>query len=98
MRKGVLSYAVLLSLSKGEAYSSNILKDLKLADLLLVEGTVYPLLNRLKREGLLDHEWKESAAGPPRKYYKLTKSGKVALKDLNDTWHTLQKSIKNISN
>ena len=99
MRKGILSYAVLLSIKNHkEAYASSILKDLKKANLIVVEGTVYPLLNRFKGEGLLDYEWKESKSGPPRKYYKLTKEGKQTLKDLQKTWEELTKSINNLTN
>ncbi len=97
MRKGILSYAVLLSITKGEAYSSHLLADLKAANLLVVEGTLYPLLNRLKREGLLEYTWKESKGGPPRKYYTITTEGKKTLKALSITWAELGTSIKNIT-
>ena len=97
MRKGVLSYAVLLSLQKGEAYASHVLADLKNADLLVVEGTLYPLLNRLKSEGALNYKWRESKNGPPRKYYSLTSMGKNTLQELQKAWEGLQKSIINIS-
>ncbi len=97
MRKGLLSFVVLLSVSKGEMYSSDLLIDLKKANLIVVEGTLYPLLTRLKNEGLLEHSWRESKYGPPRKYYKITKLGIQVLSDLQKTWKELQKSINNVT-
>ena len=97
MRKGILSYAVLFSIAKGKVYSLKLLDNLKKADMLVVEGTLYPLLNRLKREGLLEYEWQESNNGPPRKYYYITKLGKETLTELSKSWQELQKTIKNIS-
>src|SRR5690606_41205754 len=70
MRKGILEYCILAIISRGEIYASDIIAELKRAKLLVVEGTLYPLLTRLKNNGLLSYEWKESSAGPPRKYYK----------------------------
>ena len=98
MRKGILSYVVLLSIKNHkEAYASTIIKDLKSSDLIIVEGTVYPLLNRLKREEILTYKWKESKSGPPRKYYKLTKKGFAILKILQKTWNELEKTINNLT-
>ena len=98
MRKGILSYVVLLSIKNHkEAYASTIIKDLKSSDLIIVEGTVYPLLNRLKREEILAYKWKESKSGPPRKYYKLTKKGFAILKILQKTWNELEKTINNLT-
>jgi PadR family transcriptional regulator, regulatory protein PadR len=94
MRKGTLEYAILLIIARGEIYASDILKELKEDNLLVVEGTLYPLLSRLKAEGLLKYSWKESTAGPPRKYYELTENGQNFLEQLNESWDELEKSIK----
>lgn len=97
MRKGFLEYCILLILSKEPRYSSDILSILKAADLLVVEGTLYPLLNRLKKAELLEYEWKESPSGPPRKYYALTNQGRELKDQLTPSWEDLSKSIKQIS-
>lgn len=94
MRKGMLEYCVLLLLHREAAYASDILSQLKQAELLVVEGTLYPLLTRLKNDGLLNYEWRESTQGPPRKYYNLTDSGMDALKDMDDTWTGLNKTVE----
>src|SRR3989344_1601106 len=96
MRKGILEFCVLLIISKEETYPSDILKELKEFDLIVVEGTLYPLLSRLKDAGLLEYKWVESKAGPPRKYYKLTESGKQTLKQMEKNWDQLSKSIKSL--
>lgn len=93
MRKGVLEYCILSILKDGEAYTSDILATLKDAKMLVVEGTVYPLLTRLKNAGLLSYRWEESTSGPPRKYYDLTETGKLFLEELNTTWSELQKAV-----
>ena len=93
MRKGVLEYCILSILKDGDAYTSEILGHLKEAKLLVVEGTVYPLLTRLKNAGLLNYRWEESTSGPPRKYYGLTETGKLFLKELNTTWSDLVASV-----
>jgi PadR family transcriptional regulator PadR len=97
MRKGILEFCTLLIISRGRIYASEILMRLKGADLLVVEGTLYPLLSRLRTAGLLDHTWEESASGPPRKYYTLTDKGQEFLKTLKDTWSELAGSIKSLS-
>lgn len=97
MRKGLLEYCILTMLSKEPMYSSNILSLLKKANLLVVEGTLYPLLNRLKKARLLDYEWQESEAGPPRKYYRLTEQGEELRDQLAISWEELSKSIKKIT-
>lgn len=97
MRKGTLEYSVLLAISKKPMYSSDILATLKTADMIVVEGTLYPLLSRMRRNGLLEHEWQESEGGPPRKYYQLTEDGKEVLKELSNTWNTLVKSIQSLT-
>jgi PadR family transcriptional regulator PadR len=93
MRKGVLEYCILSLLRGGDAYTSEILSQLKDAKLLVVEGTVYPLLTRLKNAGLLSYRWEESTSGPPRKYYALTETGKLFLKELNTTWSELVDAV-----
>lgn len=93
MRKGILEYCILSIISKGEIYASDILEHLKMAKLIVVEGTLYPLLTRLKNEGLLEYNWKESTMGPPRKYYQLTPEGSKFLEALNSTWEDLQFSV-----
>jgi len=96
MRKGLLEFCILLLISKKALYSSDILSALKEADLIVVEGTLYPLLSRLRSEELVSYQWKESKSGPPRKYYSLTKKGKAALKDLVSTWTDLSDSINSL--
>ena len=97
MRKGVLEYCILSILKDGEAYTSDILESLKDAKLLVVEGTIYPLLTRLKNAGLLNYRWEESTGGPPRKYYDLTETGKLFLKELDTTWSDLQKAVNRVT-
>jgi PadR family transcriptional regulator PadR len=97
MRKGVLEYCILSILRDGEAYTSDILETLKDAKMLVVEGTIYPLLTRLKNAGLLAYRWEESTSGPPRKYYALTETGKLFLTELNTTWSELQQAVKKVT-
>ena len=97
MRKGVLEYCILSVLKDGEAYTSDILESLKDAKLLVVEGTIYPLLTRLKNAGLLSYRWEESTGGPPRKYYELTETGKLFVKELNTTWSELQQAVNRVT-
>ena len=97
MRKGFLEFPVLLVIGSGKAYASDILKSLKEADLLLVEGTLYPLLTRLKRFGLVSYEWKESRTGPPRKYYSITAERKHILQELKVTWQSLDTTITKLT-
>lgn len=96
MRKGILEFAILLIISRGRVYSSEILVELKNADLIVVEGTLYPLLSRLRSASMLDHSWEESKSGPPRKYYTLTPKGHEMLKELKKTWKTLSTSIQSL--
>lgn len=96
MRKGVLAYSVLLLCSHGKMYSSDIIAKLHEAELIVVEGTLYPLLSRLTKEGLLAYEWQESEQGPPRKYYWLTEGGKDALELMSAAHKSLQSSIKKL--
>jgi len=97
MRKGVLEFCILCVLNGRDAYTSEILDTLKNAKLLVVEGTVYPLLTRLKNDGLLSYRWEESTSGPPRKYYGLTDEGKLFLKELNVTWTELSDAVNIIT-
>src|SRR5210317_1513884 len=97
MRKGVLEFCILSILEGGESYTSEILTQLKDAKLLVVEGTIYPLLTRLKNAGLLGYRWEESTSGPPRKYYALTETGKLFLKELDTTWSDLQKAVNRVT-
>ena len=89
MRKGILEYCILSIISNGEVYASDILEKLKDARLIVVEGTLYPLLTRLKNSEHLSYQWKESLSGPPRKYYVLTDKGIEFLKELDQTWDEL---------
>ncbi len=97
MRKGLLEFSILTVIASERMYSSDILKSLKEADMLVVEGTLYPLLSRLKTQGLLTYDWEESKAGPPRKYYELTTTGHETLKELTRTWKELTTSINSLT-
>ncbi len=97
MRKGVLEFCILATLANGDAYPTEIIDKMKDAKLVVVEGTLYPLLTRLKNMGLLSYRWEESTSGPPRKYYKLTPVGKQFLKELESTWEELVKSVSKIT-
>ena len=92
MRKGVIEYCVLTIIDKGEVYVSDLIDELKKAKMIVVEGTLYPLLTRLKNAGLLEYTWKESTSGPPRKYYSLTTEGEKSLHELATTWEELMYS------
>lgn len=93
MRKGMLEYCVLLLLSKEPSYANDIITRLKQAELIVVEGTLYPLLTRLKKDGLLSYEWRESTQGPPRKYYALTPDGGAFLLELDTAWNELARTV-----
>lgn len=95
MRKGVLELCILSIISEKEAYPSDIISRLKEAELIVVEGTLYPLLTRLKNAGLLTYNWKESKSGPPRKYYTTTEMGLVFLGELHKTWNQLVNAVNN---
>lgn len=96
MRKGLLEYCILSIIHKNEAYASDILDMLKQANLVVVEGTVYPLLTRMKNEGLLSYRWQESTGGPPRKYYALTQQGQDLLTQLDNEWRSICQSINQL--
>lgn len=98
MRKGILEYCILSIIARGDIYASDIIAELKNARLLVVEGTLYPLLTRLKNNGLLSYSWVESTSGPPRKYYKLSEEGAIVLKHLDKTWEELSFAVKTAVN
>lgn len=94
MRKGVLEFCILSILKKGEAYPSDIIAELKSSKMIVVEGTIYPLLTRLKNGEVLEYRWEESKSGPPRKYYSLSKKGEELLVELEVTWNELVQAVK----
>jgi len=96
MRKGLLEYCILHIISRGEVYASDMLEELTNARIMVVEGTIYPLLTRLKNAGLVEYKWVESTSGPPRKYYSITENGKHFLKELDGTWKELVSSTNKI--
>ena len=93
MRKGILEFCILEIIARGEAYASDMLEELTSARMIVVEGTLYPLLTRLKNAALLDYTWKESTSGPPRKYYVLTPAGTQFLAELRTTWEDVAASV-----
>lgn len=93
MRKGILEYCVLLLLNDTRAYPSDIINGLSKASLIVVEGTLYTLLNRLRKEGKLNYEWEESPKGPPRKYYFITPQGKEALAEMSEAWDEIVATV-----
>lgn len=97
MKKGILEYCILHIISRGEVYASDMLQELTSARLIVVEGTLYPLLSRLKNAGLVDYKWIESKSGPPRKYYTLTETGSSFLAGLAETWKELLYSTGTIT-
>ena len=92
MRKGLLEFCVLHIISRGEGYTSDLIEELTQAQMIVVEGTLYPLLNRLKSASLVEYRWVESESGPPRKYYSITEEGKAFLDTLSRTWDSLVNS------
>jgi PadR family transcriptional regulator PadR len=94
MRKGILEYCILLVISGNSCYASDIINKLKEAKVIVVEGTLYPLLTRQKNAGLLSYRWEESSQGPPRKYYELTESGREYLAELDKSWDELVEAVK----
>ena len=98
MRKGVMEYCVLAILANGDEYAPAIISELKKAEMIVVEGTLYPLLTRLKNAGYLTYRWEESVQGPPRKYYTLTEEGRSYLTQLHEAWDSLVEQINNIRN
>lgn len=96
MRKGVLEYCILCILNRKEAYASSIIDELKAANMIVVEGTLYPLLIRQKNQGLLSYRWEESPQGPPRKYYEITDKGRSQLLDMDSAWQEIVETIDKI--
>lgn len=96
MRKGILEYCILAILSRNSCYAIDIINELRKAQVIVVEGTLYPLLTRQKNAGLLSYRWEESPQGPPRKYYELTDEGKTYLKDIDKVWEELVISVNKI--
>ncbi len=96
MRKWILEYIILMIINTGEVYSSDILKILKENNLIVVEGTLYPLLSRLRKDSIITYYWVESISGPPRKYFKLTKQGKELLGSMESIWNNLESAVINI--
>lgn len=96
LRKGVLELCILDIISRGEVYTSDMLTELTEARMMVVEGTLYPLLSRLKNAGYLDYKWVESSSGPPRKYYMLTENGQRFLDELESTWKEMAASVSSI--
>ena len=93
MRKGMLEYCILLLLKQQPAYANDIIQRLRDAEMIVMEGTLYPLLTRLKNDSLLAYEWQESTQGPPRKYYKLTTEGEEALTQLDISWEEISRTV-----
>lgn len=98
MRKGVLEFCILSIIKEGEAYPSDIIEKMKAANLNILEGTLYPLLTRLKNAELLSYRWEESTSGPPRKYFTLTEKGAAFYKELESTWFELANAVKALTN
>ncbi len=96
MRKGIMEYCVLAILANGDEYAPAIIAEMKKAEMIVVEGTLYPLLTRLKNAGYLTYRWEESLQGPPRKYYTLTDEGRTYLESLDDAWFSLVEQINTI--
>lgn len=97
MRKGVLEYCILLVLQNKDQYVSDIIENLEKSKMIVVEGTLYPMLTRLKNEGYLGYRWEESVQGPPRKYYELTQAGKLFLNELENAWNELVNAVFHIN-
>ena len=98
MRKGVLEYCILSILDNADAYASSLIEELKKAKMIVVEGTIYPLLTRQKNQGLLTYRWEESQQGPPRKYYSITPKGQELLAEMDNVWQDMVETIAFIRN
>ena len=96
LRKGVLELCILSIVSRQDAYASDIINKLKEARLIVVEGTLYPLLTRLKYEGMLSYRWEESTQGPPRKYYRITETGHKSLEEMSNEWRELVEAVERL--
>jgi PadR family transcriptional regulator, regulatory protein PadR len=98
MRKGVLEYCILEIISKKHSYAPYIIEEMKNARMIVVEGTLYPLLTRLKNAGMLNYRWEESQLGPPRKYYEITQEGTLVLNELRTSWNEIVKAVELVKN
>lgn len=98
MRRGILEFCILSVIRRGEAYPSDIVEEMKASKLIVLEGTLYPLLTRLKNAGMLTYRWVESSGGPPRKYFSLTEQGVAFYKELEDTWNELANAVNTLKN
>jgi PadR family transcriptional regulator PadR len=96
LRKGLLEFLLLKIIAGGKVYAADILGQLRETEFATQEGTLYPLLSKMRREGLLDYEWQESDAGPPRKYYKLTPKGRDQLREISDYWQKINGTVKEL--
>src|SRR5580692_1915148 len=96
IRKGLLEFLVLQIIAADKVYAADIMKQLSVTEFATQEGTLYPLLSKMRREGLLDYEWKESEAGPPRKYYELTSKGRQQLSETQEYWGKINGTIRNL--
>jgi PadR family transcriptional regulator PadR len=96
IRKGLLEYLILKIVASNTVYVADILRHLSTTEFATQEGTMYPLLSRMRRDGLLDYEWRESEAGPPRKYYELTPKGRLQLAELNEYWEHLHSTVNQL--
>ena len=97
MKKGILEFCILSIIKKKEVYPSEVIAELKKSELIVVEGTIYPLLTRLKNAEILSYRWQESTSGPPRKYYSITKQGEKFLDELEETWNNIAQSVTKIT-
>ena len=98
MRKGILEYCILSIISRGDSYASAIISELKAAEMIVVEGTLYPILTRQKNQGLLSYRWEESPQGPPRKYYTITPLGRQMLAQLQASWDEISHTVNHLHN
>jgi len=98
MRKGVLEYCILEIISRRHSYAPDIIEEMRKAKMIVVEGTLYPLLTRLKNSGLLSYRWEESQFGPPRKYYEITEDGSITLSELRASWDEIVKAVEIVKN
>lgn len=96
IRKGLLEFLVLRIVARDKVYVADMLQRLSTTEFATQEGTLYPLLSKMRREGTVDYDWQESDAGPPRKYYKLTQKGKAQLEELNDYWTYINQTLDNL--
>ena len=97
MKKGILEFCILTIIKRKEVYPSEVIEELKKSELIVVEGTIYPLLTRLKNAEILTYRWQESTSGPPKKYYSITKKGEEFLSELKTTWDNIAESVKKIT-